>query len=83
MVAAPDGFRVPPPARSPPADDSPAPNESSPVIVLFDEDLDVPAQVSEVPIPVGLGFLPLQRLQKLPQLALSNGLADRLLLRII
>src|SRR5439155_26223260 len=38
--------------------------ESSPVIVLFDEDLDVPAQMPEIPIPVRVDLLSLQRLQK-------------------
>src|SRR5205823_7548828 len=38
--------------------------ESSPVIVLFDEDLDVPTQMPEIPIPVRVDLLSLQRLQK-------------------
>src|SRR5262250_1704472 len=38
--------------------------ESHPVIVLFDEDLDVPAQMPEISIPVRVDLFSLQRLQK-------------------
>jgi hypothetical protein len=38
--------------------------ESSPVIVLLDEGLDVAMQVSEIPIPVRIDLLPLQCVQK-------------------
>src|SRR5438874_13701966 len=47
--------------------------ESSPVIVLFDEALDVPAQMPEIPIPVRVDLLSLQRLQK----ALAAGVVIR------
>ena len=37
--------------------------ESHPVIGLFNEDFDVAAQVPEIPIPVRVDLLSLQRLQ--------------------
>jgi len=47
--------------------------ESSTVIVLIDEGLHIHAQMLEIPIPVGVDLLPLQRVQE----ALTTGVGPR------
>ena len=57
--------------------------QTAAIIVIFDERLDVAAQVLEIDMIVGVDLFALERLHKLSQLALSYGFAGRLMLGII
>jgi hypothetical protein len=57
---------APPPARTLRRTIAQRGMEARPVIVLLNEDLDVAAQMPEVPIVVRVDFLPLQGFHKTP-----------------